>query len=148
MADWTDILNSEVDTDSPITEALMTALRDNPVAIAEGASGAPTISNLAFDGTGVNRVIGTNALTRDLDGGTGLLQAADNTVYIPAGWYMALVYLYDDIAYFELYDGTTWRSIAGEAKFVGIIVSDGSNLRLRSTDLYVTAKMYYRKLGE
>jgi hypothetical protein len=48
MADWTDILNSEVDTDSPITEALMTALRDNPVAIAEGASGAPQMQTGAY----------------------------------------------------------------------------------------------------
>jgi hypothetical protein len=49
MADWTTISNSEVDGDSPITESLMTALRDNPQAIAEGATGAPRIENLAME---------------------------------------------------------------------------------------------------
>jgi hypothetical protein len=48
MADWTDIANSEIDGDSPITESLMSALRDNPEAITEGATGAPRIENLAM----------------------------------------------------------------------------------------------------
>lgn len=48
MADWTDIANNEIDGDSPITESLMTALRDNPTAITEGATGAPRIENLAM----------------------------------------------------------------------------------------------------
>lgn len=41
MTTWTDIANSEVDQDSPITQTLMTALRDNPVAIAEQTAGSP-----------------------------------------------------------------------------------------------------------
>jgi hypothetical protein len=49
MADWTTIANNEIDGDSPITESLMTALRDNPVAITQGASGAPKIQNAALD---------------------------------------------------------------------------------------------------
>jgi hypothetical protein len=34
---YNEILNSEVDPDSPITTSLMTRLRDNPIAIAQGA---------------------------------------------------------------------------------------------------------------
>jgi len=41
MADWTDIANTQVDPGSPVDTALMTALRDNPTAIADGAVGAP-----------------------------------------------------------------------------------------------------------
>lgn len=43
MTAYTTITNAEVDQDSPVTQPLMTALRDNPLAIAEGASSAPRI---------------------------------------------------------------------------------------------------------
>lgn len=44
MADWTTITDSQVDPKAPVTSELMTALRDNPVAIAEGATNAPKIA--------------------------------------------------------------------------------------------------------
>jgi len=43
MTTYTTITNAQVDQDSPITASLITALRDNPIAITEGASGAPKI---------------------------------------------------------------------------------------------------------
>lgn len=64
MADWTNIANNEIDGDSPITESLMTALRDNPVAITEGASGAPKIQSAALASSAVNNVaLGSGAVT-------------------------------------------------------------------------------------
>ena len=45
MTTYTTITNGEIDQDSPVTQPLMTALRDNPTAIAEGASGAPKIAD-------------------------------------------------------------------------------------------------------
>lgn len=44
MADWTNITDSQVDPDAPLTSELAYAWRDNPVAIAEGAVGAPRIA--------------------------------------------------------------------------------------------------------
>jgi hypothetical protein len=44
---WTTIPNSDIDQDSPITQTLMTALRDNPIAIANGDAGAPRIAGIA-----------------------------------------------------------------------------------------------------
>lgn len=44
MATWTTIANTAVDVDSPVTVSLVTALRDNPEAIAEGSDNAPKIS--------------------------------------------------------------------------------------------------------
>jgi len=41
MADWTTITNTATDADSPGTQVLMEALRDNAIAITEGATGAP-----------------------------------------------------------------------------------------------------------
>jgi len=40
---YTSIANNEIDADSPTTDTLFTRLRDNPIAIAEGSSGAPQI---------------------------------------------------------------------------------------------------------
>lgn len=40
---WRTIPDTEVDTDSPVTTTLMTALRDNPIAIANADSGATEV---------------------------------------------------------------------------------------------------------
>ncbi len=41
MTTYTAINTTSVDQDSPVTEPLLTALRDNPLAIGEGSNGAP-----------------------------------------------------------------------------------------------------------
>lgn len=43
MTSYVAIPNGDIDQDSPITQPLMTALRDNPIAIAEGDDTAPRI---------------------------------------------------------------------------------------------------------
>ena len=43
MTSYIAIANSEVDPNSPITADLMTKLRDNPIAMGEGAVGAPSV---------------------------------------------------------------------------------------------------------
>ena len=48
MADWTTITETATDPDAPVTSVLVKALRDNPQAIAEGASGAPRIDQRAM----------------------------------------------------------------------------------------------------
>lgn len=58
MATYNTISNTQVDPESPVTSELMTALRDNPIAIAEGASGAPRIAWNMQAGT-----VGTSSLT-------------------------------------------------------------------------------------
>ena len=45
---YTPILNAEVDAESPITDLLLTRMRDNPVAIAAGDAGAPRLYGLAM----------------------------------------------------------------------------------------------------
>jgi len=49
MTSYVTIPNADIDAESPIDVDLMTALRDNPIAITEGASGAPTIKRAAID---------------------------------------------------------------------------------------------------
>lgn len=48
MADWTDIADSALDPDAPLTSDLAYAWRDNPIAIAEGAVGAPKVERQAL----------------------------------------------------------------------------------------------------
>ena len=47
MTTYTPIANGSVDAGSPIDESLVTALRDNPIAISEGSAGAPPIASTA-----------------------------------------------------------------------------------------------------
>lgn len=43
MADYIPISDAQIEPKAPVTSELMNQLRDNPIAIAEGAVGAPTI---------------------------------------------------------------------------------------------------------
>ena len=61
MTTYTTITNAEIDQDSPITQPLLTALRDNPIALAEGAAGAPKVQAAAlntFVGSGPGTITG------------------------------------------------------------------------------------------
>ena len=51
---YTPILNAEVDAESPITDLLLTRLRDNPIAISNGAADAPRITDAALGPTATN----------------------------------------------------------------------------------------------
>lgn len=53
MADWTNITDSQVDPDAPLTSEIAYAWRDNPIAIAEGAVGAPKVEAIANRATTV-----------------------------------------------------------------------------------------------
>jgi len=44
MTTYTAIANSEIDADSPVTTTLMQAMRDNPIAIAEGSADATVVA--------------------------------------------------------------------------------------------------------
>ena len=49
MADWTNLPNTAVGVGGLPSGTTVTALRDNPVAIAEGAAGAPKVNGRALD---------------------------------------------------------------------------------------------------
>lgn len=49
MTDYRNPSDAEIDHKSPLTETLMTALRDNPIAISEGADNAPRMKLKALD---------------------------------------------------------------------------------------------------
>lgn len=51
MADYIAQPDTAVDPDAPVTSDLMYALRDNPIAMFEGASGAPRLADAALNPT-------------------------------------------------------------------------------------------------
>lgn len=59
MADWTTITDSQVDPKAPVTSELMTALRDNPIAMAQGATNAPRIAEKIQSALGQNEAWAT-----------------------------------------------------------------------------------------
>lgn len=62
MTAFVAIPNGDIDQDSPVTQELCTALRDNPLAIAEGSTGAPITAagwhpyNGTLNGTGDGKI--------------------------------------------------------------------------------------------
>lgn len=75
MTTYTSIPNSDIDQDSPVTQPLMTALRDNPIAITEGATGAPRIVAAGIEGGDVSAAGEVYYSEGD---GTGLWGNAEN----------------------------------------------------------------------
>ena len=68
MTTYTTIPNTDIDQDSPITQPLMTALRDNPIAMAEADSSVaetlkPTVLLGTLDGTGGGSTMTLGSLT-------------------------------------------------------------------------------------
>ena len=79
MTTYTTIADANLDPDSPARSIDALALRDNPIAIAEGAAGAPRIEDAALDSTataaGSDWVLGRTALaTLSLVGTYAFLQ--------------------------------------------------------------------------
>ena len=49
MPTWTTLSDSTLAQDKPLTQSITRALRDNPIALAEGASGAPQVEHKAIN---------------------------------------------------------------------------------------------------
>lgn len=68
---WTDITNEQVDPGSPVDTALMTAIRDNITAIAEGAAGAPALTGIFGGGATWQNLTGSRAASTSYQNTTG-----------------------------------------------------------------------------
>ena len=75
MADWTNIANTALQPGAPVRSIDGVALRDNPIAIAEGAAGAPRIVNAAI----TNRTIRGIKLMRIQEAPVVSVNAGDNS---------------------------------------------------------------------
>lgn len=101
MADWTDIQDPALDPDAPVTSELAYAFRDNPIAIAEGAVGAPYVGNFApYNGSNVGGAGDGKIYDFSTDGAVSLV----TTPTLVAGYDYKLIY-----------DNLTRSSTAGSA---------------------------------
>ena len=74
MASWTEIPNSSLESGAPIRAVDGVALRDNPIAIAEGATGAPKIQTAGITDLAVTtaKIAASNVTTEKLESGERL----------------------------------------------------------------------------
>ncbi len=162
MATHTTIADGSVDAESPITESLMTALRDNPTAIAEGASGAPRIQTAAVEDNAITQdkiaddSVGSDELSTVLGTDSTIVLtfveygATTLTQVVPAGYYMAANTVTQNgmTSTVQIYSGGGWRNSDS-----GLIISDGTNVRFQATAGYndpgyasVVATLYLKKI--
>ena len=86
MTTYTAIADSEIDPESPGTTTLFTKLRDNPIAITEGASGAPQIQNGAIAAGAIHTAelsTGTNTSSTASTGGIQFTMTGGMYVFSP-----------------------------------------------------------------
>lgn len=72
MTTYTAIPNGDIDQDSPITQPLMTLYRDNPIAISEGATGAPRNQGISLDNVFAGYLTSTGTTPAALTGLDGV----------------------------------------------------------------------------
>ena len=77
MTTYTAISAGEIDADSPITADLMSKLRDNPIAISEGSTGAPKVLANALN-------ITSNSLTGSIGAGAGVVLTIGAYAFFPS----------------------------------------------------------------
>lgn len=77
---WTTIADETIDPGAPGTNELFTALRDNPGAIAEGASGAPRIYLGALERLSAGEEVRSSNISEDIYSSTGISVLIEITI--------------------------------------------------------------------
>lgn len=135
MTTYTAITAGEIDVDSPITTGLMTKIRDNPIAITEGASGAPKIQTAALAAGAVKQgnlsttdeedSTSTAAVFTTSAGKYGFTPIAKSTLLVPNDWValaaldtvlVALIASYQ--SFLTLSDGGSGFTLYGQITYV------------------------------
>ena len=86
MADYVEILDTQIEPDAPLTAVLAGQWRDNVLAIAEGASGAPRVQRAAIQNSAINRVkidTATNSVSGSLSIGGSVNITMDPYSFFP-----------------------------------------------------------------
>ena len=92
MADWFSIPNTSVDPDAPVTSNLMYALRDNPIAIAEGATGAPRVTQSAILNPSVGNFRTINRVYRSITtSSTETVDLAGISCFLPGAFRVSII---------------------------------------------------------
>jgi hypothetical protein len=134
---WTTIPDTDVDAESPFDVDLATAYRDNPIAIAEGASGAPKIQlDAAFD----------SAIASE-----GIEVISTSGTWVPAaGLYNMVKTSGTGQAIYEIYVNSAWRGLAvvgtSTPMNLGLAWFDGTNMRIRESFGVASVSVAWQKM--
>jgi len=142
MATYTNIPNSDLDAESPITQALMESLASNPIAISEGALGAPKIKTAAIADFNVTNAKLANASISQSKMNYILGSSGSESVTSTSGIAYKTVAVTGLIFYrhdgngggfneVELYSDGVWKTVAAS----GMILSTGTNIRIKAYTL-------------
>lgn len=123
MADWTTITETATDPDAPVTSTLIKALRDNPAAIAEGASDAPRIR---YD------AMGSWFSSTDSVGSIGFFSITTNTLIGPGSTVAGSVLKWTSVREDDSNLTDSGSSPTGTWKLLGNISPSGSSTRYAS----------------
>lgn len=156
MTTWLEIANGDVDQDSPVTQPLMTGLRDNVRAAAEAATGAPINSAVLHPYDKVNIGDGADGLLYDfsVDGVVGSVE----TPAFEAGY--SYVIIGRDVSHnfgspanllVQGWNGSSWVAISTIATSVAAATLTDFNATVSGdylsggdiTDLYEKARVVY-----
>ena len=86
MADYVEILDTQIEPDAPLTAVLAGQWRDNCIAIAEGAAGAPRVQRAAIQNSAINRVkldTATNSVSGSIAIGSSVNITMDAYSFFP-----------------------------------------------------------------
>lgn len=128
MTTYLPIADSDVDPESPITTSLMSALRDNPLAVAEGDSSAPGVKGQAL--------VNTNLSVDEVE----TVMAAGATLALSVGLYFMQT---PGSLEFQIQINSAWVGIAGGEG--GMFASDGTNMRVENTSGSTSYTLKYRR---
>ena len=151
MAVFTAIPDTDLDANSPITENLMLALRDNAVAIAEGDATAPNISNNAFADNSINgaKLINSSVsqakISYSYPSTSGSITATGGTytTFTQVGLFITTYSTtLGDLTRIEMYVNGAWRTATTNSIMV---YSTGGNIRIYGAGSAV-ATLNYSKI--
>lgn len=115
MTTYSAIASGDIDPESPLTTTLLTKLRDNPIAIAEGASGAPTMTTAAMPVDEINGSLAGLTLG-DVGSYAFLGSSAFNVSFTEGATYAGSSLRYAGVHSGAAISGTpsgTWRALGG-----------------------------------
>ena len=150
MATFTTIPDTDLDANSPITEPMMLALRDNPVAIASGDATAPKIQTAAIQDSAISTSkIATNAITNDKMTDNSIGNAELKKSFLAesfwsistGGYYVVPAGYYFVEGNMQIFVNSTWVATGS-----GFIMSDGVKVRIDNSG-GAARNFYYLKLA-
>lgn len=133
MADYIAIANSQIEPKAPVTSELMNQLRDNPEAIAEGATGAPRVVSRAL---GLTYLSGSGSYGVDTIDSVDMGEAGPDIIVVNCGgiysstdagqMYTRLQGSTDNVSFTNLALVCTSTSSDAESPANGSVIYDGN----------------------